>query len=88
MKFQVYEQEGGTLLTTKYNARRLKSSGIICDDQLLYEFDVATFEEAKAIYNLRSGFKPDDMGKTGICSCGSIYYPEGSGVCWKCGKVH
>ena len=56
---------------------------------LLWRIEAATWEEAMAIHNLRQGhgdYVP--MGEAKPCpKCGAMYYPEGSGECWRCGKV-
>ena len=51
----------------------------------LYEFEAATWEEACAIYHLRQGFEPyKPDGEPAECPvCKAMYYPEGSGVCWR-----
>jgi hypothetical protein len=56
---------------------------------LLWRIEVGTFEEAKAILNLRNGWEPyRPAGEAKPCSaCGSLGYPEGSGECWKCGHA-
>ena len=61
--------------------RAAKSGGIH-----LYTITAATFEEAMAVHHLRQGWEPyQPTGQPGHCSrCQSIFYPEGSGECWKC----
>lgn len=56
--------------------------------ELLWEFDAATDEEAMCIHFLRLGRHPyRPNGDVSKCpACGSMYYPEGSGQCWKCGR--
>jgi hypothetical protein len=56
------------------------------DAELLYAFEAATHEEAQSIHHLRMGWAPyRPLGAPGECpSCGAIYYPEGSGECWRC----
>jgi hypothetical protein len=55
---------------------------------LLYIVKAESWEEAMAIHHLRQGFEPYvPQGKPETCSCGAVYYPEGSGQCWKCRKV-
>ena len=55
----------------------------------LFELAAGTGEEAMAIFNLRMGwgaYKP--MGEAENCpKCGGWFYPQGSGECWKCGKI-
>ena len=56
---------------------------------LLWRFEAATQEEASAIHHLRLGREPyKPMGKAAPCpKCGATFYPEGSGECWRCGKI-
>ncbi len=56
--------------------------------ELLWEFDAATDEEAMCIHFLRLGWHPyRPNGDVSQCpTCGAMYYPEGSGQCWKCGR--
>jgi hypothetical protein len=55
---------------------------------MLYAIDAESPEEASAIHNLRMGWGPyKPMGEPAPCSvCGSMYYPQGSAWCWKCGE--
>jgi hypothetical protein len=57
-------------------------------EQLFWRIEAATWEEAMAIYHLRQGWEPYNPGvKAMPCpKCGSLFYPEGSGQCWKCEK--
>jgi len=56
--------------------------------ELLYRFEAATWEEAKAIHALRMGWEPyRPMGTPAACPrCGATYYPDGSAECWRCGR--
>jgi hypothetical protein len=56
--------------------------------ELLWEFDAATDEEAMSIHFLRLGWAPyQPNGDPSNCpTCGSVYYPNGYGQCWKCGR--
>ena len=58
--------------------------------RLLWRIDACSWEEAKAIYNLRQGWEPfKPPGRPEPCAdCGSVMYPEGSGECWSCGREH
>ena len=55
-------------------------------EKLFWHIEVATWEEAMSIYNLRQGWEPyRPEGKAEPCpNCGALYYPEGSGQCWQC----
>jgi hypothetical protein len=57
--------------------------------ELLWEIHVATLEEALAVYHLRMGFEPYvPEGNPQPCpKCGAVFYPEGSGQCWRCGRI-
>lgn len=88
-RYQAFEQSDGPLLVTEDNARTLRELDILLPtDILLYEFDAATPEEASAIHNLRQGFEPyKPMWEAARCpDCNAWYYPEGSGICWRCGE--
>lgn len=54
---------------------------------MLWEFEAATSEEAMSVHFLRLGWAPyRPEGEPAPCPrCGSIYYPNGSAECWKCG---
>jgi hypothetical protein len=86
--YEAYESESGcsiTLVSTDSNGRDLLEA----EATLLYRFDAATGEEASAIHNLRMGwgdYRP--VGKSERCpKCEAWFYPEGSGECWRCGKI-
>ncbi len=57
--------------------------------ELLWSIEADTPEEACSVYHLRMGFEPYvPMGRPELCpNCKAWFYPEGSGVCWRCGKV-
>jgi hypothetical protein len=71
--------------------RDMREKGLIEKDaKLIHIIEVATAEEASAIYNLRMGYDPyRPMGSPALCpkGCGSYYYPEGSGQCPYCGNL-
>ena len=54
--------------------------------EFFFKIYAASWEEAMAIYHLRQGWEPyNPNGEPKQCpSCNAIYYPEGSGQCWKC----
>jgi hypothetical protein len=56
--------------------------------ELLWEFDAASVEEAMSVHFVRLGRAPYyPAGDPAACpACGAIYYPHGSGECWKCGR--
>jgi hypothetical protein len=55
----------------------------------LFEVEADTFEEALSIYYLRMGRGPfTPVGDPEQCpTCGGWFYPQGSGECWRCGKI-
>lgn len=56
-------------------------------DKYWFKYEVATWEEAKAIFDLRTGLAdPDKYGEVTKCECGGCYYR--SGECWQCNKGH
>ena len=76
--------------TTAENALTSKQQGLIPQDAFMeYCIEADTWEEACSIHNLRQGwgvYKP--MGESQPCpQCNSWFYPEGSGECWRCGKI-
>lgn len=62
---------------------------IACDAIPLWEIEVDTPEEAMTIFRLRMGLEPyTPKGESAHCpKCGAVYYPEDSGICWRCGPV-
>ena len=54
---------------------------------LLFRIEAQTWDEARAIYNLRLGLEPyEPTGDAEPCpKCGALFYPKGRGECWKCG---
>lgn len=57
--------------------------------ELLWRIEAATSEEASAIHHLRLGWEPyKPIGEAAPCpKCGAMFYPEGSGECWRCGPI-
>ena len=58
-------------------------------ETFLWRIEAATSEEASAIHHLRLGWGPyKPMGEAKPCpKCGAMFYPEGSGECWRCGRI-
>jgi hypothetical protein len=79
-------KDGDTELSNNDNRPPLFNDGT---EVLLWRIEAATPEEALAIHHLRLGFEPyKPMGEPAPCpKCGAIFYPEGSGECWRCGKI-
>ena len=90
--YQCWKSSDRTDITfaTIEGIKELKQKGLIPEDAYLeYTLEAATFEEACAIHDLRQGwgaYKP--MGEAEPCpKCNSWFYPQGSGECWRCGKI-
>jgi hypothetical protein len=69
-------------------AEERRSKGLLSDRAtMLYSFEAATHEEAFAVHALRMGWQPyRPVGEAAPCPrCGALFYPEGSGECWRCG---
>jgi|GEM_PF-3504873 len=67
-----------------------RSKGLLAPEaELLWSIETDTPEEATAIYHLRMGFEPfEPIGRPEPCpKCSAWFYPEASGVCWRCGKI-
>lgn len=56
-----------------------------CED-LIYKIEASNWEEASAIYHLRQGWEPFQpiLPAQPCPQCGALYYPMGSGQCWRC----
>lgn len=67
---------------------QLSSAGQPKGSTFLFEIEAATLEEAQAVYHMRMGWGAYDPGTPERCPvCADdhvVYYPEGSGQCWKC----
>ena len=77
-------------LVATQGAEELRAKGLLgASADLLYRFQAATHEEAMAIHRLRMGWEPYcPVGAAAPCPvCTAMFYPEGSGECWRCGVV-
>jgi len=84
------ESDISTSLYSRESEQDARSKGLLSSDaELLWEIEAHTQEEAAAIYNLRMGFEPYvPTGAPRPCpKCGAWFYPEGSGECWRCGRI-
>lgn len=56
-----------------------------CERQF-WRIVVGSYEEAAAVFNLRRGYEPYRAeGLPAACpNCGALFYPHGSGQCWRC----
>ncbi len=90
--YRAYRDEifGYTALFTVESEAKERSQGLLSPNaEFLWSIEADTLEEASAIYNLRMGFEPYvPMGDPAQCpKCGAWFYPEGSGECWRCGRI-
>jgi hypothetical protein len=79
--------DGSVTCGTASQIAEYRRHGQLCEGaELLYAFEAATHEEAQSIHHLRMGWAPySPLGALGECpACGAVYYPEGSGECWRC----
>lgn len=82
--------DSSTTLATREEIAHHRAHGLLSSNAvLLYQFEAATFEEANAIHALRMGWAPyTPGGEAAPCPrCGAVYYPEGSGECWRCARA-
>jgi hypothetical protein len=94
MKFYVYKTNDGeceivsSLLEEVNTPKNMEVFEVTAED-LWYEIEAATFEEEKYIRPIRCGHTDQlNLGDPETCACGELYYPDPSGVCWKCGTNH
>lgn len=84
------EAPAQTGLYTEASEAECRRKGLLKENaEFLWEIETDTFEEAMAIRNLRMGFEPFvPEGEWQPCpKCGAVFYPEGSGQCWRCGPI-
>ena len=91
-KYRAYksESESCIMVTVAGKEDELRQQKMFAEDNvLLWEIDAHTYEEMMAIHNLRCGFGPyNPMGEPENCpQCSAYFYPQGSGDCWRCGKI-
>ena len=89
-KYEAWETEDpGCTLFESSQLEEIKNHPAFLLTNKLYEFEAATQEEAHSIHNLRMGWGPyKPMGDPKPCpKCSAWFYPEGSGQCWRCGKI-
>jgi hypothetical protein len=91
MLFRAYRlAPAQTCLLDETAEREMRGKGLLPEAaELLWELTADTPEEASAIHYLRMGFGPfQPQGESSPCPrCGAVFYPEGSGCCWRCGKI-
>lgn len=82
MKWACWKTEADSSMTFTLAERPGPEGGV-----LAWEIEAATWEEAMAVYHIRMGFEPYKPGEPAACPVHGndfVYYPEGSGDCWKC----
>jgi hypothetical protein len=83
-------EDNGLSLLRASDVQRNRANGQLSDKaELRYSFIAHTGEEAMAIHALRQGWAPYlPMGADAPCpTCGTPYYPECYGDCWRCGHI-
>jgi len=92
MHFEVWKDEDGVTLTDNEGIKDLKQKQLFSGQpKLLYKISADTPEEAMAVHHIKMGWEPfRPEGPAELCpkDCGSYYYPNGSGICPKCGKIN
>ena len=90
--YSVWSNKDGdknTMISGEGHPKAVDGSLLSDCEVLLWRIEAATWEEASAIHHLRMGWEPyRPMGESSPCpKCGAAFYPQGSGQCWRCGKV-
>ena len=90
-KYEAWADDEGISLGLASGFFSTKSQALLGPNpELLYSFYADTPEEASAVHHIKMGWEPYvSMGSAKLCpnKCQSYFYPEGSGVCPKCGDV-
>jgi hypothetical protein len=90
-KYEAWADYDNLAFADANNIKEQKQRGLISKSAtLLHVIEADTWEEACAVHHIKSGFEPyKPEGKSAKCpnNCGSIYYPNGSAECPKCGIV-
>lgn len=88
-EYEAWETEDGAVMFPSVQLNSMHTNSAVRLTRHLYTFEAATGEEAAAIYSLRMGFGPHTpVGSPQPCpKCGAWFYPQGSGECWRCGKI-
>jgi predicted enzyme related to lactoylglutathione lyase len=87
--YQAWKTQDGAAFFPASRLGEMRANPAMTLEALLFEIEANTYEEAAAIYNLRMGFGPyQPGGDPAPCpNCGAWFYPQGSGECWRCGKI-
>jgi hypothetical protein len=88
-RYEVWETEDGAVLFASDQSAAQKANLAQKLVRKLVDLEANTFEEALAVYHVRMGWEPfKPVGEPRSCpKCGAFFYPEGSGECWRCGKI-
>lgn len=84
------EAPGITALYSAESEAEARAKGLLkADAEFLWSIQAGTPEEAAAIYHLRMGFEPFvPVRPPAPCpGCSAWFHPDGSGVCWRCGRI-
>jgi len=86
-KFEAWQNETEIAFGPVEKIASEKRQGLISDTATLIHTVYADTWEAMAVHHIKMGWEPyKPVGNAEFCpKCGSIYYPNGSGVCPKCG---
>lgn len=91
LRFEAFEDENGITFVGQAERENLKEKNLLDSSAKLLHVIVAdTPEEAMAVHHIKMGWEPyKPMGDPQLCpnNCQSYFYPEGSGICPKCGGV-
>lgn len=86
-----FDPEDNGLALLRFNdVQRNRDQGQLSERAVLqYRFAAHSGEEAMAIHALRQGWAPYvPMGDAAPCpTCGTNFYPQGYGDCWRCGHI-
>jgi len=88
IKYEAWEHDLGVAFSDDKGIEELKNKGLLgSDPKLIHVILADTPEEATAVHYIKMGFDPyKPLGKLDQCiDCDSIYYPEDSNMCPKCG---
>ncbi len=90
-KFEAWSDDESITFATVEAIKYQKENNLLGENlELLHTIYADTKEEAMAVHHIKMGWEPYvPMGKPQLCpnDCGSYFYPEGSGVCPKCGEI-
>ena len=88
--FEAWRDRDDVAFGTLASIAQQRTRGILSGTaEFLYSIEAHSWEEAMAIHHLRMGLAPyKPQGLPVPCvHCGALVYAEGSGQCWRCGRV-